>query len=386
MRRTADVAVVGAGIYGCAIAHALSARRLRVAVLERESEPAAGPTRRSGACTRQFYGDPRLSALSRESLELAWNRWSAFTGLRDPEAEHDRCGTVVVAPPASARGLSIIHLPPRVDAIDLFAANLRAGGTTAFETLGSPELARRFPFMRSRGLRGLWERDSGYMREPSGAARDLARAARARGATFHFGRPATRVRHTGSGWSVETPAGPVACGSLILAAGAWTAALLPFPLRRHTLRVARVRTSFLGGLPGPHPVVCDVAGGAYFRRRGAGLFAANLAAEPATLRRPDDLDPRCDRYPLAERAARNRFGSLAHAIPSGAATIYDVNRLDGNPVVDQIAPGLFCAWLFSGHGFKFAPAVAARLAEAVAADATPRSLEAFAEARTTGVS
>src|SRR5205814_1087790 len=111
----------GAGIYGCAIAHALASTRLRVAVLERESEPACGPTRRSGACTRQFYGDARLSALSRDALDLAWNRWGDFTGLRDHEANHDRCGTLVVAPRASSKPLAIIHLPPRTDAVELFA-------------------------------------------------------------------------------------------------------------------------------------------------------------------------------------------------------------------------------------------------------------------------
>lgn len=371
------VAVVGAGIYGCAIAHALASldRRLRVRVFERETEPACGPTRRSGACTRQFYGDPRLSALSKEALDLAWNRWRDFTGLADPEAEHDRCGTLVVAPPASRRGLSIIHLPPDVDAVELFAANLRGAGVRGFETLRGTEFQRRFPGMRLRGLRGLWERDSGYVREPAGAARDLLRAARAKGrVTAAFGNPVTRLSRAGN-WLVNSDH----FDAVVLAAGAWTASLLPTPLARHRLRVARVRTAFLGGLPGPHPVVCDVAGGAYFRRRGAGLFAANLAAEKASLRRPDDLDPRCDRYPHAEAAARARFGNqLLRAPRSGAATIYDVNRLDGNPVVDRIAPGLYCAWLFSGHGFKFAPAVARRLAEAIVSGGRPEGLPAFA--------
>jgi glycine/D-amino acid oxidase-like deaminating enzyme len=107
------------------------------------------------------------------------------------------------------------------------------------------------------------------------------------------------------------------------------------------------------------------------------LFAANLAEEKETLRNPDDLDDRRERYPRAERAARARFRRLSATAPAGTSAVYDVNRLDGNPVVDRIAPGLFCAWLFSGHGFKFAPAVARALAAGVLEDAAPE-LPSFA--------
>ncbi|MCC6737568.1 MAG: hypothetical protein IT452_00870 [Planctomycetia bacterium] len=55
--------------------------------------------------------------------------------------------------------------------------------------------------------------------------------------------------------------------------------------------------------------------------------------------------------------------AIAHALPSPDA---------------RLQVGRCCAWLFSGHGFKVAPAVARRLAEAVVAGRRPEGLPAFA--------
>lgn len=65
---------------------------------------------------------------------------------------------------------------------------------------------------------------------------------------------------------------------------------------------------------------------------------------------------------IAHALAKRR---LRVAVLPGAASVYDVNERDGNPVVDRLVPGLYAAWMFSGHGFKFAPAIAERVARAV---------------------
>jgi sarcosine oxidase subunit beta len=66
--------------------------------------------------------------------------------------------------------------------------------------------------------------------------------------------------------------------------------------------------------------------------------------------------------------------------PVRAGGIYDVTP-DHQPLVGELHPGLWLAAGFSGHGFMLAPAIAHRLAGAVAGDAHDELLSPFAPGR-----
>lgn len=61
---------------------------------------------------------------------------------------------------------------------------------------------------------------------------------------------------------------------------------------------------------------------------------------------------------------------------SGWASLYDVSP-DWQPVIGEVAPGIFVDAGTSGHGFKLAPALGGHVAALVAGDETDPSLGDF---------
>ena len=76
-------------------------------------------------------------------------------------------------------------------------------------------------------------------------------------------------------------------------------------------------------------------------------------------------------------AAIRRAPALRHATSRGGwASLYDVSP-DWQPVIGEIAPGVFVDAGTSGHGFKLAPALGGHIADLITgADADP-GLEQF---------
>ena len=136
MTRTADVAIVGAGIVGAACARALARAGQRVIVVD------AGPI--GGGATAAGMGhvvvmddSPAQLALTHYSQQL----WDALADQLPASAERQACGTIWVA--ADDEEMAEVHRKQQ-----LFAA---AG--IAAEVLGPAELTRHEPHLRS-GLAG----------------------------------------------------------------------------------------------------------------------------------------------------------------------------------------------------------------------------------------
>jgi glycine/D-amino acid oxidase-like deaminating enzyme len=114
------------------------------------------------------------------------------------------------------------------------------------------------------------------------------------------------------------------------------------------------------------PAHGDLPNGYYFRPEGEELFLVGpLHPEP-------QVDPdHYDEY-LAERESADLGGRVVRRIPGlekaqprgGWASLYDVSP-DWQPVIGEIAEGVFVDAGTSGHGFKLAPALGAHVASMV---------------------
>ena len=172
----------------------------------------------------------------------------------------------------------------------------------------------------------------------------------------------------------------------VLACGPWSAEVaarfgveLPIrPLCRQLLA-----TSLLE-LPENLPMVVEAETGFHFRRRDGRLVLAMTDSEPRWgFQQEVDRSVIPDRL---ERLARRYPPAAAVAVEDAWAGLYDMTP-DAHPIVGPVAPGLYAACGFSGHGFMQSPAVGRAVAEelldgASTLDLSPFRLERFAEGAT----
>ncbi|MGI8475962.1 MAG: N-methyl-L-tryptophan oxidase [Thermomicrobiales bacterium] len=241
-----------------------------------------------------------------------------------------------------------------------------------FEWLDSAEIRSRWPQFR---IPDDWEGGfgprSGFL-EIEPALRGMAASARANGVEIRENEPATGWGATAGGVWVETATGRHMGDRLIVTAGAWSEAILAdlgLPLRvlRKTLWWTEVARS-ADFAPERMPVfVADRPGLEYYGFPifgQPGLKSANhFGGETTTL----DTVERTTR-PGEEReivgAARWLFGdeAITGKVVSSAVCLY-TSTPDGHFIVDrhpEHANVVFDAG-FSGHGFKFSPAIGEQL-------------------------
>jgi sarcosine oxidase subunit beta len=358
-----DVGVIGAGIHGSSAAFHLASRGLKVAIFEREG-PASGPTGRSSAICRAYYTNAFLARCARDSIQM-FRRYRDVTG-GDAEFRHT--------------GLLFMHPPEDAGRVRDNAARL-GELEIAVDVLEPDEIASRFPMFDLSGIGiGAWERDAGYA-DPAGATTGLFKGALARGAEPRLGNRVTELRaEEGDGATIVTEDGALTeCRRVLIAAGPWTRGLarrvgvdLPLVVERHIVGVYR-----WGGAR-PAPAHGDLVGGYYFRPEGEELFLVGpLHAGPRV--DPDDFDPRTGQRELEELAlpVTRRLPELEGAsIHGGWASLYDVSP-DWQPVIGEIAPGIFVDAGTSGHGFKIAPELGRHVAGLVAGEVLDRAIEEF---------
>jgi len=248
LRDRYDVAVVGAGIVGLAVARELLARRpdARLVVIDKQSGVAAHQTsHNSGVIHSGIYYQPG-SLKARLCVEGARLMYEYCDENAIP---YERCGKLVVA-------LDGAELP-RLDALE---ARARANGVPGLRRVTAAGIREIEP--EARGISALHSPDTGIV-DYGEVARTIERELREKGVDFALGREVTAVRRVGKQTVLESRELAVRAGWAVLCAGLWSDRLAVsagapsdpriLPFRGAYLRVAEAQAPVVRGMIYPVP-------------------------------------------------------------------------------------------------------------------------------------
>ncbi|MDE3191764.1 MAG: FAD-binding oxidoreductase [Acidobacteriota bacterium] len=333
-----EVAVVGAGITGLAVAREVRDRGRSVAVLERDGI-AAGASGVQPGGVRQQWGTRIACRLARESVAF-WREVDERLAARVPLAL--RSGGYLFAAEGEA-------------ALAGLEANVALQNEEGIRSriVGPAEAADLVPGLVADAIAGgAWLGEDGYFDRPQAVVEAFAQGLDVRRADVGD------LRRDGSGWR----AGPVTADAVVVAAGVDTPALLAtlgieLPIEaesRYLFFSDPIRERLLEPL-----VVAAERGFAAKQLADGRVLASDLSAR-------GDAEAGRERWRATIRAAsESLLPQLEHvSYPLLVHGAYDVTP-DHQPILGPVDEGLFVAAGFSGHGFMIAPAVARITADAV---------------------
>jgi sarcosine oxidase len=358
----ADVAIVGGGIVGSAVACFLGldpAFRGRIAIIERDTSYRDCSTARSAGGLRQQFSTPENIALSQFTLEIIRDLKARFGA--DADVAFREQGYLILA---SAGGAALLA--------DNVAQQQSLGADVAL--LDTAGLAVRFSWLATDGVAagGLGQSGEGWF-DPVSLASLFRRAAVSAGAVV-IRDEVTGIEKTERIAAVALASGGrIACGCLVNAAGPWAGALaalagvrLPVEPRKRYVYVVDCRDP--PDALRRAPLTVDTTG-VWFRPEGRVFLCGK---SPAAHEEPPigDLDAIDHAFFDAQvwpaLAARvPAFESLK--VVNAWAGYYDYNTLDRNAVIGAHPdiPNLYFATGFSGHGAQQAAAAGRAIAELV---------------------
>ena len=361
MTTSVDTAIIGAGIFGLATAHALCRDGAGTVALFDRGMPGGGDSGRSFSMVRRHYSNAVTARLAIAGSRTIM-RWEEEVGVAD--AGYVRCGyllTVSEEQAEACRGNVAM-----LQALGLDTHFLEAGEIRDVE----PELS-------SDGIAGAAYEPEGGFADAQKMCLGWFAAATRNGLSSHLGQAVDAVRVQGGRVvGLETANGFVPSGRVVLTTGAWANDMLrplgagqPIELRRLQVLVARAGP----GGPLPSAVCSDAVTNVVVRPDRGRQFCAVAYVGEELLDRADDCDHGLSAgYEDAVREGlRARYPRLAgFELVRGFAGPYDVTP-DWNPIIGPCPgiDGLYLAVGWSGHGFKLSPAVG----EIVAAEVTGRT-------------
>jgi glycine oxidase len=348
---TCDVAVVGGGIVGAAVAERLARDGRRVALIERGAVGREASWAAAGLLTPVHpwnYPEPMLR-LDAESLAM-WPDLAARLAVE----------TGVDVELRATGLLSLIESDEDETEAERRVAWKRAHGERA-ERLSRAETLAREPLLAPSVRGALWMPDLAQIRNHR-AAPALAAAAAKRGAVVMEQTPATGfVEMGGRVTGVRTAAGEVSAGVVVLAAGAWSSSI-PGSGARSPLPVtpAKGEMLLLRAEPGAlrHMVL---AGGQYLVPRTDGRILAGSTVEYA------GFDASVTAHGRASIGA-----AVARMTPSLAAAPVETSWAglrpdtpDHLPFLGEVRPGLVAATGHFRSGIMLAPVTAEIVRDAI---------------------
>jgi sarcosine oxidase len=360
--QTFDAIVLGLGTMGSFTCLELARRGVRVAGLDRFSPP-HGRGSHSGD-TRIFriaYAEhPDYVPLAQRAGQL-WDQH----GLDFGKTLLTRTGMLSMGPPNES-----------------LVAGIRTSALTyglEVETLTSIEIRRLYPaFAPPEEYVGLFESAAGWV-DVNASIESALTACERSGAHLSLDTPVTGWSERGGRIFVETANGAMETARLVITAGAWAGAVLsdlrlPFSVRRKTLAwfdpaepkyfesgelpVFLFGDRFFYGFP-------SIAGQgvklAIHWEEGIRVPDPSLPVAPAGV---EDLAPIVDCASRYLRGLTNLLGDGRACVRRAATCLYTMTP-DEHFIIDR-HPNVENVWIaagFSGHGFKFAPAIAEALAD-----------------------
>jgi FAD-dependent oxidoreductase domain-containing protein 1 len=367
-----DVAIVGGGIVGSAVACFLAVDRRfrgRIAIIERDTSYRDGSTARSAGGVRQQFSTPENVAMSLFTL-ATFRRLRTLFGAEADVAFREQ-GYLVLG---TEEGAAVLG--------DNVALQRSMGADIAL--LGATELAARFPWLSIEGIAagGFGQSGEGWFDPPSLAAL-FRKAALAAGAVVLRDEVVGIDVAAGRVEGVRLAGGDkLACDRLVNAAGAWAGHLaalagvrLPVEPRKRYVYVLDCREP--PAALRQAPLTVDPSG-VWFRPEGR-LFLCGKSPTPDREPPVGDLDE-ID-YAFFEEEIWPQLAARVPAFESvkvvnAWAGYYDTNTLDHNAVIGahpQIA-NLYFANGFSGHGAQQAAAAGRAIAELIV-DGAYRSID-----------
>ena len=202
-----DIAVVGAGILGLAVAREFLRRRpdLRIAILEREGEVASHQTaHNSGVVHAGLYYTPgSLKARLTREGKVAMEAYADQRGIA-----YQRCGKLVVALDDS-----------ELDALAALARRAGENGVPGLESVGPERIREIEPHVKA--VQGLWSPGTGII-DYAAVSRAFARDIQDAGGTIHLGHEVRSITPRPGGLVVASSQGEVLAGRVIACAGLWS--------------------------------------------------------------------------------------------------------------------------------------------------------------------
>jgi sarcosine oxidase, subunit beta len=363
----AKIVIIGGGIMGLALAYNLAQRGETDVVVLESGYLCAGASGRNGGGVRMQWGTATNVALARRSIELM-KGFAREVGLNIWLRQG---------------GYLFLARSPEVAARLERGAKLHHQHRVKTQILGPGEAADLVPELSTRGvLSAAWNPDDGVI-FPWPFMWGYAQAAEKKGVKVETFTTVTGFEQSqGRVRKVLTDRGEIACETVVLACGAWSAKVaslagvrLPNQPHRHEICSSEPLKPFLG------PLVSVLDSGLYFSQSMRGEIVGGMGDpnEAAGMQLGSTMRF-LSRYSQALLEVLPGLGSIK--ILRQWAGPYDVTP-DNSPILGRTPqlPNLLQLSGFVGHGFMMAPAVAERMAEWMATGASDELFERFNLAR-----
>ena len=353
MKTSADVVVIGGGIMGASTAYHLARRGCTdVVVLESGEMLGLGSTGLNAGGVRHQFSTAVNIELSTRSVAMM----ERFADEMDQEVGLRRCGY-----------LFLLDNDGDVERFRRNVAIQNAHGVPS-RIVDLDEIRALAPEVVLDGiLAGSWCNTDGLV-DPHGLLQGYVAGARRLGVTLLTNTPATSLSeandHT---WRVGTPSGEIDAGTVVIAAGPWSAqvaALAGIELPIEPIRRQIAVTCPIAGLRRDFPFVVDFTRALYFHREGSGILTGMSNRDE-----PPGFDTSVDetwRHQHLENAIE-RLPLLATAeLAAEWAGLYEVTP-DDQPILGRLphADNIVVCAGFSGHGLMHGPATGLLIAEEI---------------------